>query len=81
VTVREVVLTYEGHAWRARGAGIDVVHADLRALDALVMARLAGESPVDVHLTFDMAALPSTLHQYHAHYCNYTLRVPGRDSP
>jgi hypothetical protein len=81
VTARELVLTYERHTWRARGAGIDLVHADLRALDALVAARLASDVPVDVRLTFDMATLPRGLHQYHAHYCNYTLRVPERGSP
>ena len=81
MTAHELVLTYEHGAWRAHGAGIDLRHADLTELDALVTARLAGESPVDVHLTFDMAALPRGLHQYHAHYCNYTLRVPGRGSP
>jgi hypothetical protein len=81
VTVHEVVLTYEPHVWRARGAGIDVVHADLHGLEALIKARLAGESPVDVRLKFDMTALPRGLHQYHAHYSNYTLHVPGRGSP
>lgn len=80
MTVHELVLTYERDGWRARGAGIDVVHADLHGLDELVAARLTGESPVDVRFTFDLAALPRTLHQYHAHYCNYTLHVPGRDS-
>jgi hypothetical protein len=81
VTVHEVVLTYERHAWHARGAGVHVVHADLHGLDALVAARLAGESPIDVRFKFDMTALPRGLHQYHAHYCNYTLHVPGRRSP
>lgn len=80
MTVHELVLTYERDAWRARGAGIDVVHAELRGLEALVAARLASESPVDLRLKFDMAALPHRLRQYHAHYCNYTLRVPGRFS-
>jgi hypothetical protein len=81
VTAYELVLTYERHTWRARGAGIDIAHADLRGLDTLVAAQLAGESSVDVRLTFDMAALPRSLHQYHAHYCNYMLRVPERGAP
>ena len=29
-------------------------------------------------LEFDMASLPRWLHQYHGHYCNYTLHVPPR---
>ena len=81
MSTHDLVLTYERCMWRAHGAGIDVVHADLHGLDALVAERLASESPVDVRLTFDMAALPRSLHQYHAHYSNYTLRVPGRGSP
>jgi hypothetical protein len=76
----EIVLTHEDGMWRARGEGIDVAHGDLRELDALVAAQLAGRSAIDVHVKFDTAALPRHLHQYHAHYSNYTLRVPGRDS-
>ncbi len=78
MTTHELVLTYERDGWRACGTGLDVVHADLRGLDALVAVRLASESPVDVRVLFDLATLPRGLHQYHAHYCNYTLRVPGR---
>lgn len=81
MTAHELVLTYEHGAWRAHGAGIDLRHADLTELDALVAARLARAAPVDVCVKFDLAALPRGLHQYHAHFCNYTLRVPGRGSP
>jgi hypothetical protein len=81
VTAYELVLTYEHGAWRAHGTGIDLRHADLTELDALVAARLAGAAPVDVCVKFDLTALPSGLHQYQAHYCNYTLHVPGRVSP
>ena len=80
MSTHEVVITYEDGAWHARGAGIDVAHADLRELDALVTAGLAGETPVDVRLSVDTTSLPQQLHQYQAHYANYTLRVPARDS-
>ena len=80
MTTREVVITYEGGAWHARGDGIDVAHADLRELDALVTAQLADHAPTDVQLSFDTASLPLELHQYQAHYTNYTLRVPARES-
>lgn len=80
MTAHELVLTYEHGAWRAHGAGIDLSHADLGELDALVAARLASAVPVEVRVRFDLAALPRGLDQYHAHYCNYTLRVPGSDS-
>ncbi len=78
MSVRELVLKFERHRdrWSACGDGIDVVHRELRGLEALIEARLASEAPVDVRLRFDMATLPRWLHQFHGHYCNYTLHVP-----
>jgi hypothetical protein len=79
VSVRELVLTYEGNRWRARGHGVDLAHAELRALEALIGRHAASDAaPVEVRLEFDVSALPRWLHQYHGHYCNYTLRVPPR---
>jgi hypothetical protein len=75
VSARELVLSFERDRWRACGDGVDLAHRRLRGLETLIEARLAGEAPLDVHLTFDMASLPRWLHQYHGHYCNYTLRV------
>jgi hypothetical protein len=72
------VLTFERDRWCVRGDGIDLKHRELRGLEELIEAQLAGEAPVNVELNFDMAALPRWLHQYHGHYCNYTLRVPRR---
>ena len=72
---RELVLSFERDRWRAAGAGVDVVHRELRGLEALLEAQLAGEAPIDVHLKFDMASMPRWLHQYQGHYCNYTLHV------
>jgi hypothetical protein len=80
MSVRELVLSFERGRWRARGDGIDVEHRELRGLEDLIEAQLAGEAPVNVELKFDMAALPRWLHQYHGHYCNYTLRVPRWDA-
>ena len=79
MSARELVLSYEERRWHARGDGIDLKHDELHALEALIGAQLASDAaPVDVALAFDMAALPRWLHQYHAHYCNYTLRLPPR---
>jgi hypothetical protein len=78
VNARELVLSFEGDRWRACGDGVDVVHRELRGLETLIEAGLASEAPVDVHLKFDMTALPRWLHQYQTHYCNYTLHVPRR---
>ena len=73
-----LVLEFEGDCWHAAGDGLDVAHSELRGLETLIEERLADEAPVDVHLRFDMASLPRWLHQYHGHYCNYTLRVGSR---
>jgi hypothetical protein len=73
-----LVLEFEGDGWHAAGGVVDVSHADLRGLEALIEARLAGAAPVDVRVQFDMASLPRWLHQYHGHYCNYTLHVRRR---
>lgn len=75
---KTLVLKFEHDGWRACGDGVDVVHRELRGLEALLEARLAGETPLDVELTFDMASLPRWLHQYHSHYMNYRLRLPAR---
>jgi hypothetical protein len=81
MSARELVLSYEGRRWRARGDGVDLAHGELRTLEALIGAQLATDAaPVEVRLEFDMSALPRWLHQYHGHYCNYTLRVPPRPS-
>lgn len=77
----ELVLTYERGRWHARGEGIDVAHAELRGLEALIEARVASEAaPVEVRLAFDAGTLPRWLRQYHGHYCNYTLRVARRSA-
>lgn len=79
MSARELVLSYEAQRWHARGEGVDVVHAELRALETLIVAHVAADSaPVEVKLSFDLESLPRWLHQYHGHYCNYTLRVPPR---
>ena len=75
MSTRELVLSFDRDCWRASGDGVDVVHPELRGLETLIEARLAGEAPLDVHLKFDMTSLPRWLHQYQGHYCNYTLRV------
>jgi hypothetical protein len=81
MSARELVLSFERDQWRAHGEGIDLAHRGLRALETMIAARLASEAPVDVHLKFDMAALPRWLHQFHSHYCNYTLHVAARSAP
>jgi hypothetical protein len=81
VSACELVLTYEERQWCARGDGVDLKHGELRGLEALIGAELANEAaPVEITLMFDLAALPRWLHQYHGHYCNYTLRVPPRSA-
>ena len=79
MSARELVLSYDSSRWRARGDGVDLVHRELRGLEALIETQLAHDAaPVEVRLIFDMTSLPRWLHQYHGHYCNYTLRLPPR---
>jgi hypothetical protein len=79
VSFAEVVLSYEQNRWRARGAGVDVTHAELAGLEGLIATELTAEhAPLDVHVRFDMAVLPRWLHQYHDHYCNYVLHLMPR---
>lgn len=79
MSARELVLSYEQSRWRACGAGVDVTHAELAGLEALIGTQLATpHAAVDVHVRFDMAALPRWLHQYHHHYLNYVLHLPPR---
>jgi hypothetical protein len=75
----DLELRYEHDRWRARGAGIDIVHTDLRALEALIAARLRdARAPLHVQINFDAGAMPSWIRQYHGHYRNYVLHVPPR---
>jgi len=79
MTKVDIELRYERDRWRARGAGIEIVHAELRGIETLLASQLAMErTPLDVELRFDTAALPRWLLQYHGHYCNYVLHVPPR---
>ena len=79
MSAHELVLSYDERRWRVRGNGVDVAHSELRGLEALIGTQLATDAAsVDVTLVFDMASLPRWLHQYHAHYCNYPLRLPPR---
>lgn len=89
----EILLSYANGRWRARGLGIDLEHAQLRFLDELVEARLAGSGAASVAMRFDISSLPVWMRQYQAHYFNYTLRLtppgnyalrpapPGNDTP
>ena len=73
MTLPEVVLTYAGNRWRARGVGVALEHRDLGALDALLADALAAAGFAGAHVRFDLDALPVWLRQYHAHYLNYVL--------
>ena len=79
MNARELVLSYAERRWRASGDGVDLAHGELRGLEALISTQLANDAvSVEVKLVFDMASLPRWLHQYHGHYCNYTLRLLPR---
>ena len=76
MTSPELVLTYERDCWRATGLGLDVTHTELRGVERLLTTLLAERGgPPRVHLRFDTGSLPTWLRQYHAHYCNYVLKI------
>jgi hypothetical protein len=79
----EIVLTHEDGCWRARAPGVDLAHAELNVLDALIEARLAEGGAPSASVRFDFAALPEWLRQYQTHYFNYALRPapPGAPGP
>jgi hypothetical protein len=82
VSAIEVVLSHDGHRWRARSATFALEHPDLGSLDALIAAALAPtHAGARVHVRFDVDTLPVWLRQYHDHYCNYTLRLPRTVAP
>lgn len=76
----EVVLTYEDGRWRARGDGLDLMHPDLRELDAMIERALArARERVEVMVRFDFGNLPNWLRQYQPHCSHYVLHVPARN--
>ncbi len=72
----ELTLRWDAGVWRVAGAGLDLAHADLAALDALIIDALARTHRArKAHVRFDMSRLPVWLRQYQAHYFNYVLHV------
>jgi hypothetical protein len=79
----EVILSYADGRWRALGLGLDVEHAELRGLEALVERGLSDSGASQVAMRFDMSSLPAWMRQHQAHYFNYVLRLSPRagDAP
>jgi hypothetical protein len=71
----EVTLTHRRGRWRATGDGVDVAHADLAELDALITAAIPQGAARRVHVRFDASRLPAWTRQYQSHYFNYVLIV------
>lgn len=72
----ELTLHWEGGVWRAAGAGLELAHEDLAALDNLIIDALTHRART-AHVRFDLGRLPTWLRQYQAHYFNYVLHVDG----
>jgi hypothetical protein len=72
----EISLSHRNGRWRAQGLGgaLDLEHAELRALEALIEATLASRCEPCAVVRFDTESLPVWLRQYQTHYFNYTLR-------
>lgn len=74
----ELSLSWDGARWRAAGPDIDVAHADLSALDTLIVEALTRtRRATKAHVRFDFSRMPTWLRQYQAHYFNYVLHVDG----
>lgn len=74
----ELTLRWEAGIWRAEGSGVDIAHADLAALDALIVSELERtRRATTAHVRFDFSRLPAWLRQYQSHYFNYVLHVDG----
>jgi hypothetical protein len=71
----EIALSFADGRWRARGLGLDVEHAELRGLEALVQQQLSHSGAAQVAMRFDMSSLPAWMRQHQAHYFNYVLRL------
>jgi Family of unknown function (DUF5395) len=76
VTEPEIVLSCSNGRWRALGLGLALEHRDLRGIESLLEAELASRGVESVAVRFDTSSLPVAFRQYHAHYFNYSLRVP-----
>jgi hypothetical protein len=73
--MRELSLSWANGLWRARGEGLDLEHAELRGIEALVEQRLAGADARAVAMRFDFASFPAWMRQHQSHYFTYTLRL------
>jgi hypothetical protein len=77
----ELSLTHDGQSWCTDSLKTKVHGKDLRALEDSIIntikidPRFNNEKSLQVELRFDMDTLPRWLHQYHAHYFNYTFTV------
>jgi hypothetical protein len=78
----ELSVSWAERRWRARGAGVDAEHEELRALEDLVAAQLAGSGAERVAMRFEFASFPAWMRQHQSHYFNYvlTLAPPQRRS-
>lgn len=71
----DLLVSFSDNRWRACGAGVDVEHTELRALDTLVETRLAQCGAQAAAMRFDVSSLPPWMRQYQTHYFNYTLHA------
>lgn len=77
----ELILTHDGHEWRADGGGWRLHATTLAGLDQQLARRLeeCGEfrqwERIRVAMRFDMDGLPRWLHQYSHHYFNRVVTL------
>jgi len=80
----ELALSHNGKFWFANGCIVELYGKDLKILENKISAaiqnnpRFDDNESVKVQLRFDMDVIPLWLHQYHAHYFNYSFTVSNR---
>lgn len=81
----EISLSHDGDSWTASTCDARLTGKDLATIEDQLTAviqtdpRFNKDEPIDVHISFDMEAMPRWLHQYQAHYFNYTFTANKRD--
>ena len=80
----ELTLSHNGEIWFTNDFDSQLHGEDLGTLEDKISnaiqndPRFDNDESVKVRLRFDIDVIPKWLHQYHAHYFNYTFTVNNR---
>ena len=77
----QLSLYHDGQTWGVYGLNTQIYDKELGNLEKKIINEVTDNSrndTVKVTLLFDMDSLPRWLHQYQAHYFNYSFTVTGQ---